>query len=184
MQCHPTNYYRYFVEFQSITMNQQRVNYILPPKHDRNNHDDDHHSYTNTNRNQLPVIAAWHSCSRCRWRGRRDRLEEDFYIRDVCPNSCLKRGLVSYNDVRQCTARQDREISDEESKGLLHVKRYLERAGWVARVTRQQVNLVSGVEVRKRGTSDDNMEWKNTRISKRVNSNYCSLIYFLTLNRP
>ena len=65
---------------------------------------------------------------------------------------------MSYNNVRQCTARQDRDVSDEESKRLLHVKRYLERARCVAKVTRQQVNLISGVKFGKRGTSDGKME--------------------------
>ena len=62
---------------------------------------------------------------------------------------------MSCNDLCQNTARQDRDISDEDSKRLLHVKRYLERIRCVARVTRQQVNLVSGVKFGKRGTSDD-----------------------------
>ena len=35
---------------------------------------------------------------------------------------------MNYNDIRQSTARQDGSISDEESKRLLHVKRYLKRA--------------------------------------------------------
>ena len=60
-----------------------------------------------------------------------------------------------FYDLNQSTARQDRYISDDLSKRLLHVKRYLERARCVARVTRQQVNLVSGVKFR--GTSDDKM---------------------------
>ena len=116
------------------------VNYILPPKHDQNNQDDDHHSHNNTNYNPLPIIAAWLNWSRCWWRwwrGRRGKFEENFYIKDVCTNSCLKVGLVSYNDLRESTARQDRDVSDEESKRLLHVKRYLEGAWCVLRVTRQ-----------------------------------------------
>ena len=64
---------------------------------------------------------------------------------------------MSCNDLCQNTARQDRDISDEESTRLLHVKRYLERIRCVARVTRQQVNLVSGVKFGKWGTSDDKM---------------------------
>ena len=64
---------------------------------------------------------------------------------------------MSCNDIRQSTARQDRDISDEESKRLLHVKRYLERTRCVARVTTQQMNLVNGVKLGKWGASDDNM---------------------------
>ena len=78
---------------------------------------------------------------------------------------------MNFDNVRQGIARQDRDISDEESNGLLHVKRYLERARYVAGVTRQEVNLVSGVEV-KNGTSDDMME--NTGTSKSANSSYFS----------
>ena len=68
---------------------------------------------------------------------------------------------MNSNDICESTARQDRDISDEESKRLLHVKRYLERIRCVARVTRQQVNLVSGVKFGKWGTSDDKMVKKN-----------------------
>ena len=64
---------------------------------------------------------------------------------------------MSCNDLCQNTARQDRDISDEESKRLLHVKRYLERTRCVARVTRQEVNLFGGVKFGKWGTSDDKM---------------------------
>ena len=64
---------------------------------------------------------------------------------------------MNANDICESTARQDRDVSDEESKRLLHVKRYLERTRCVARVTRQEVNLVSGVKFGKWGTSDDKM---------------------------
>ena len=160
-------------------MNQQRFNYILPPNHDQNNQDDDHHSYNNTNYSPLPSIAAWLNCSRCWWRGRRGRFEENFYIKDVCTNGWLKCGLASCNNVRQCTARQGRIISDEESTRLLHVKRYLDRARCVSGVTRQEVNLVSGVEVEKGRTSDNMMEWQNTGISKSAQSSYFFMIYFV-----
>ena len=64
---------------------------------------------------------------------------------------------MSCDDIYQSTARQDRYVFDGEIFRLLHVKRYLERARCVARVTRQEVNLVSGVKFRIRGTSDDKM---------------------------
>ena len=57
MQCRIADYCRYSVDFQGIIKNQQRVNYILPPEHDRNYQDEDHHSYTNTNGSPLPNIA-------------------------------------------------------------------------------------------------------------------------------
>ena len=83
--------------------------------------------------------------------------EDKFYIRDVCPNSCLKVGLASRDNFYQSTARQDRDISDDKFNRLLHVKGDLERARCVARVTRQEVNEVSGVKFRRQGTSDDKM---------------------------
>ena len=58
MQCHIAESCRYSVKFQNMTNNQKEVNYILPPEHDQNNQDDDHHSYTNTNCSPLSNIAA------------------------------------------------------------------------------------------------------------------------------
>ena len=109
----------------------------LQPKYDHSNQDDDGNSHTNSNRNPLPLIAAWLSWSCCWWHRRRVRFEQGFYIRDVCPNSGLELGFVGINNINQGVARQDREVSDEKSKRLLHVKRYLERVRRVARVTRQ-----------------------------------------------
>ena len=61
---------------------------------------------------------------------------------------------MRYNYINKRVARKYRNISDEQSQRLLYVKCHLQRARGVARVTRQQVNLVSGIEVQQRCTSD------------------------------
>ena len=138
----------------SVVDMRKKKNCILPPKHEHNYQGDSEHSYTNTNPNPLPVIAAWLSWPRCWWLS---PFIPRLYVREVCSNSCLEGRLMSFNNVYHSIVRQDCNIFDEESKGLLNVKRYLKRIRCVARVTRQEVNLVSGVEVQEEGTS---VEWK------------------------
>ena len=135
--------------------------FSLPRNQNYNNQDYSHSSRANTNCNPLPVFTARFRCPHCRWRG---WLEPSFYTMDVCANSCFKIWLIRDYNVNQYDSWQHWLVPEELAQRLLHVERYLKEPGWVARVTRQKVDLISCVEIKKEGPPDDTGEIKINKI--------------------